>query len=472
MRQLMWFRNDLRLLDNPALHHAAEAREGVVAVYLLCGEFIERHSTAPARVDLLLRQLGSMAADLADRNIPLVVQYVERVAEIPGRITDLCRSYACNQLCYNAEYPLDEVQRDRDVDAALQAAGVQCRVFHDRVLIPPGRIRNGQGAPYQVFTAYKRKWVETAMSANFQSLPAPASQPKATLPPGDLPEVDVQIAALAKRCPRRDLSEFWPAGEEEAYRRLTRFVEQDLDDYKWQRNFPAVEGTSALSPYLAIGAISPKHCLNAALAANGGELAGGNEGAATWISELIWREFYQHLVVDFPDVCRFKPMQPRMDAFPWIQNTELFQRWCAGETGIPIVDAAMAQLHKTGWMHNRLRMIVAMFLTKNLQVDWRLGERYFMSQLIDGDFAANNGGWQWSASTGADAAPYFRIFNPVTQSRRFDPGGDFIREYLPQLRHLSSKEIHQPPPTQDYPQPLVDIAESRKNTLTIFKNFL
>lgn len=470
MPRLVWLRNDLRIHDNPALYHAGEAREGVVVLFTLCGEFIDRHSTAPARVDLVIRQLESLAADLAKLNIPLQAHYVARAIDIAPLLVEISQKHQCREVYFNAEYPLDERRRDEQVMAALKVQGVDSRVFHDRVLIPPGRIRNGQGAPYQVFTAFKRKWLELAMSVNFHTLPAPAPQPVPAVGEPAQPDAGGRIAQLASHCQRRDLSALWPAGEDEAYRRLTNFIEQDLDDYKWQRNFPALEGTSTLSPYLAIGAVSPRHCLNAARAANGGELSGGNEGASTWISELIWREFYQHLVVDFPQVCRFQPMQPRMDAFPWKQDPDLFERWCAGETGIPIVDAAMLQLKDTGWMHNRLRMITAMFLTKNLQMDWRLGERYFMSQLIDGDFAANNGGWQWSASTGADAVPYFRIFNPVTQSRRFDPEGAFIREHLPALRHLSSKEIHQPPPVQGYPRPLVDLAESRKSTLAIFSN--
>ena len=188
----------------------------------------------------------------------------------------------------------------------------------------------------------------------------------------------------------------------------------------------------------------------------------------TWIGELIWRDFYQHVVVDFADVCKFKAMQKHTEAFPWRYDKKLFKAWCDGETGIPIVDAAMLQLKETGWMHNRLRMVVAMFLTKNLQIDWRMGEHYFMTHLIDGDFAANNGGWQWSASTGTDAAPYFRIFNPVSQSQRFDAEGVFIRRYLPALAKLSAKIIHNPPPTPNYPLPIVDLSLSRKETIALF----
>lgn len=462
MKTLVWLRHDLRLQDNPALYRASESAEGVVAVYLLCAEYVERHAIAPVKLDFVRRHLHILAPRLAELGIPLVVARVDKATEIPPRLLDIARQFDCRQLFFNAEYPLDELNRDRAVADHLRGQGVAVKRFHDRVIVPPGMLRNGQGEPYKIFTAFKKKWLQTVMPLHLQPLPVPVRQ----VQKGILlqPEIDKIFAPF----PQRDLRRLWPAGEKEALRRLHRFLNNGLHEYHVARDFPALDGTSALSPYLTVGAISPRQCIAAVLSANHGEWDTGSAGAWCWLGEMIWREFYQHVVVDYPQVCKRRAMQAHTEAFPWRTDQAAFQQWCDGETGFPLIDAAMLQLKATGWMHNRLRMVVAMFLTKNLQIDWRLGERYFMSQLIDGDFAANNGGWQWSASTGTDAAPYFRIFNPVSQSKRFDPDGTFIRQYLPVLKALPAKRIHQPPPTQGYPLPMVDLTESRKNTIMLF----
>ena len=465
-RILVWLRNDLRLRDNPALYHAAEAGQGVVAVYVLCEDFIERHSTAPSRLDFIRRHLHQMQADLAERNIPLVLLRVRRAGEIPHQLLSLSRREGCHSLYFNAEYPLDELNRDREVAEHFHDHDRHYKRFHDRVILPPGKVRNGQGEPYQVFTAFKRRWLQLAPELPMVPHGLPAVQPQAL---GQVSDAGVALDSLFQGVHLKDLSALWPAGEEEALDRLAAFVDGPIRDYKSKRDLPAEAATSTLSPYLAVGSLSPRQCLTAALSANEGRWDEGSEGVTTWISELVWRDFYQHVTVDFPVVCKHKPLQGHTDAFPWRDDEEDFNRWRRGETGIPIVDAAMRQLLDTGWMHNRLRMIVAMFLTKNLRIDWRLGERWFMSQLIDGDFAANNGGWQWSASTGTDAAPYFRIFNPVTQSERFDPDGRFIRKYIPELAKVSPRQIHQPPPVAGYPGPMVDLKASRKETIALFQ---
>ncbi|MCY1406591.1 Deoxyribodipyrimidine photo-lyase [compost metagenome] len=276
--------------------------------------------------------------------------------------------------------------------------------------------------------------------------------------------------------PPASLSDLWPAGETEAHDRLQRFIDEAVDDYQLQRDFPAVAGTSQLSPYLAAGVISPRQCLLRALGHNHGEFDSGNSGLVTWINELIWREFYKHILNGYPRVSRHRAFRQETEALPWRHAPDELKAWQEGRTGIPIIDAAMRQLLATGWMHNRLRMIVAMFLTKNLLIDWREGERFFMRHLIDGDLAANNGGWQWSASTGTDAVPYFRIFNPVSQSRRFDSQGWFIKRWLPELADTDEKNIHSPMPpaqlfaTSNYPQPIVDLGSSRQRALNAFKN--
>ncbi len=464
MTALVWFRHDLRVYDNPALFKAAEIGQGVVAVYVHCDAYVRLHTIAPVRLDFVRRHLHILVNDLAALNISLQVIHVKKPAEIAPALLQLAQQLSASHLFFNAEYPINELNRDQSVNLLLREQGILVKRCHDRCIVPPGMIRNGQGDPYKVFTAFKKKWLQTVMPVRMAPYGAPSVQPIINSKHASIKEIDQLFAAHDLR----DLSELWPAGEQEAYRRLDLFIEKSITRYQEQRDFPAIDGTSTLSPYLAVGSISPRQAIAAVLAFTHGEWEGGNSGANCWVGELIWREFYQHVVVDFPQVCKRKAMQAYTEAFPWSYNKTFFKAWCEGRTGIPLVDAAMRQLNETGWMHNRLRMVVAMFLTKNCQIDWRLGEEYFMSQLVDGDFAANNGGWQWSASTGTDAAPYFRIFNPVSQSERFDPNGEFIRQWVPELAHLSNRQIHNPPALDNYPAPLVDLSESRKSTMALF----
>ena len=249
-----------------------------------------------------------------------------------------------------------------------------------------------------------------------------------------------------------------------------------LLDYEKNRDLPALAATSSLSPYLAIGVLSPGQCLSAMEGQLGFVPLSRGEHGFAWLNELIWREFYRHLMVAHPHLSMHRAFKPETEALRWSRDEGDFQRWCDGQTGYPIVDAAMRCLNQTGWMHNRLRMICASFLCKDLHIDWRRGEGYFMSQLIDGDLAANNGGWQWSASTGADAAPYFRIFNPTRQSEKFDPQGDFLRRWLPELLDVPTRHIHQPrawldqyEPHNSYPPPIVDHQRAREYTLQLFR---
>lgn len=465
MTALVWLRHDLRLHDNPALYKAAELGQGVVAVYVHCDAYVRLHTIAPSRLDFVRRHLLVMQKELAELNIPLLVVRVKKPAQIAPVLLDVAQQIKAEYCYFNAEYPINELNRDLAVNQLLRDNGILVKRCHDRCIVPPGMIRNGQGDPYKVFTAFKKKWLQTVMPVSLKPLALPAKQPVAA---GIKSAVAKDVDQLFASHELQDLSELWPAGEDEAYRRLDLFIEKSLNRYLDQRDFPAIDGTSTLSPYLAVGSLSPRQALSAVLAHIHGEWGGGNAGANCWIGEIIWREFYQHVVVDYPQVCKRKAMQAHTEAFPWRYDKSHFAAWCEGRTGIPIVDAAMRQLNATGWMHNRLRMVVAMFLTKNCQIDWRWGEDYFMSLLIDGDFAANNGGWQWSASTGTDAAPYFRIFNPVSQSERFDPNGEFIRKWVPELAHLPNKQIHNPPELKNYPRPIVDLSASRKETIALF----
>ncbi len=326
------------------------------------------------------------------------------------------------------------------------------------------------GGYFQVFSQFRKVCHERLYQALPGVRPRPQPQPPHALASDPLPDA---VPAFPR--PADSLRRLWPAGEEVAQERLRDFADQHLADYHERRDFPALPGTSQLSPYLAAGVLSPRQCLDAALVANRGEFSGGQQGAATWINELLWREFYKHILIGYPRVSRHRPFREETEALRWRQAPAELEAWQQGRTGIPIIDAAMRQLLATGWMHNRLRMVVAMFLSKNLLIDWREGERWFMRHLIDGDLAANNGGWQWSASTGTDAVPYFRLFNPLSQSERFDPRGEFIRHWLPELAGLERKAIHDPSSLGlfagvDYPRPMVDLKASRERALAAFRN--
>ena len=299
-----------------------------------------------------------------------------------------------------------------------------------------------------------------------ECVPAPKAREGAPLKTQAIPAFDYPKGEFD-----RDL---FPPGETAALKRLRHFAKQPVLDYPDKRDLPALDATSRLSVYLATGVLSPRQCLHRVLHEHPDALDNSRE--FTWLNELIWREFYRHLLVAYPSLCRHKPFVDWTHRVEWQRNEAHFDAWKAGKTGFPIVDAAMRQMKEMGWMHNRLRMITASFLVKDLLIDWREGERYFMQQLIDGDLAANNGGWQWAASTGTDAAPYFRIFNPTTQGERFDPQGDFIRHYLPELADVPDSDIHQPHrwaekhhKKLDYPAPIVDHKAARKKTLDAFE---
>ena len=264
----------------------------------------------------------------------------------------------------------------------------------------------------------------------------------------------------------------WPAGEAEALSRLETYLDKNIFRYAQDRNDPIIDGTSRLSAYLASGIISPKRCILEALKINNFELDAGEKGIVKWIDEIVWREFYKNIMFSFPRVSKGQPFQTYTKNIEWRFNEREFTAWKEGKTGFPIIDSAMKQMLSEGWMHNRLRMVVAMFFTKNMLHDWRLGEAFFMQNLVDGDFASNNGGWQWSSSTGTDAAPYFRIFNPLTQSKNFDSEGLFIKKHIKELKNVDKREIHDPSPdireSQNYPKQILDLKQSRLRAIDAF----
>ncbi len=470
-RHLVWLRADLRTADNTALAMAAEDRQAEVAcVYVITPEQWRRHDVAGVRIAFELRTLHELAQQLEPLNIPLLVIEAADFAAVPAALSSLCRQHGIAAVHCNRQYEVNEQERDDRVQAALNAAGVAFHAHHDQCIIPPGQVLTGDGRFYSVFTPFKRNWLAQIDASGLVLRPAPRKRASRFIDSSPLPSA---IDGFAPHIIETTFRQWWPAGERAAQARLREFVDNGLRLYDQRRDFPELtqdDGVSRLSPYLAVGAISARQCLNAALAYR--QQHGGSKGVDQWISEIGWRDFYKHVMVGWPHVCKHRPFRLETSHIPWRHDEADFQRWCEGRTGFPLVDAAMRQLQQTGWMHNRLRMVVAMFLTKDLFIDWRWGERFFMQHLIDGDLSANNGGWQWSASTGNDAAPYFRIFNPVLQSERFDPKGNFIREYVPELRNVRDKSIHLPGTSlfSDYPAPMVDRRIVKDRVLAHFRD--
>ncbi|WP_053146559.1 deoxyribodipyrimidine photo-lyase [Pseudomonas sp. Pf153] len=467
--QLIWLRSDLRLHDNTALA-AAAARGPCVAVYLPSPEQWRSHDDAPCKIDFWLRNVASLSAALGELNIPLLIRPAPRWDEAPQVLLKVCRELKIDAVHVNEEYGLNETRRDAEVARTLDDQGIAFHSYLDQLLFKPGSVLTKTGNYFQVFSQF-RKVCYGRLHVSLPSLVrAPARQAHTGIASDPVP---LHIEGFAPS--GEALRALWPAGESEARRRLETFVEQHLDHYQTDRDFPAKPGTSQLSAYLVAGVVSPRQCLHAALQANQGEFESGNVGAVTWINELLWREFYKHILVGYPRVSRHRAFRPETEAMAWRDAPEELAAWKEARTGLPIIDAAMRQLLETGWMHNRLRMVVAMFLTKNLLIDWREGERFFMQHLIDGDLAANNGGWQWSASTGTDAAPWFRIFNPLSQSEKFDPTGSFIKHWLPELNDLDRQQVHNPKAPcglfdrVDYPAPIVDLGRSRARALAAFR---
>ena len=467
MKSIIWFRNDLRLDDNPCLREACKNSSELHAIFLYSHDQLEKHNEANVKIDFLIKNLQCLNVSLQKLNIPLTIINSEGFEQDPDIILNLAKERNVEKVFINKQFGSDEQNRDKRARELLNAANIKTEFFNDQIVYEAGSIRTGQDNPYSVFTPFKRKWVES-FDMEFLDIDYDYAPQKNIDLESNFDGFDFKHEIIHKV----DMS-LWPAGEEHAKNRLVDFLENRAINYSKDRNDPIKDGTSRMSPYLALGVISSKRCILEGLKLNNFEFNSGNSGITKWIDEIVWREFYRNIMFSFPKVGRNQPFQDFSKSIQWrFEETEL-HAWKTGMTGFPIIDAAMRQLLHEGWMHNRLRMVVAMFFTKNMLHDWRLGEAYFMQNLIDGDFSSNNGGWQWSSSTGTDAAPYFRIFNPITQSTNFDKEGLFIKKYVPELKDLDKSVIHDPPKEHrkycGYPDQILDLKTSRLRAIDAFK---
>lgn len=465
--QLCWFRNDLRIQGNPALANALKLGP-TCAMYIATPDQWKLHNDALIKLDFWRRNLAALEQELLQLGVDLLYFEVRDYKQIPELITGILSQLEISHLHYNREYPINELRRDRAVEVVCKDAEVNVSSFDDQLLFSPDSLLNQSGLPFKVFTPFAKKAL-SLIQDNSRLHTSPTHQqsgiPKKSKITLRRLQYQCELADIEWPDPVSNWEEDWPAGEREASKRLSEFARQRISTYKHDRDIPGYDSTSKLSPYLNSGILSINDCWRNA------QDFFDNSGVESWRGELLWREYYRHIVIHFPHVCMHKAYRDNLGHVPWRHDKTQFDKWCNGETGYPLVDAGMRQLRETGWMHNRLRMITAMFLSKHLLIDWRWGERWFMQNLIDGDLASNNGGWQWSASTGVDAVPYFRIFSPTRQSRRFDSEGAFIRQYLPELAKLSDKAIHEPddPGQLGYLQPIIEHSFARDRALNAFK---
>ena len=468
MKSLVWLRNDLRMDDNPALRQACINSEEVHCIYIYSSKQIKLHNEANCKTEFIINNLKDLSENLRKINVPLTIIDSMGFEDNPKKILEVIKERSINKVYWNNMFGADEGTRDDKVKEILNKNNVNSESYDDQVVYAPGTIKTKEEKPYSVFTPFKRRWIE---NFNIDLLDIEFNY---TLKndSGVLSNVN-DFNFNFKKTHSVDMS-IWKVGEKNALSILKDYLDKKVVRYSLDRNDPIKEGTSRLSPYLASGIISPKRCILEALKINNFELDSGEKGIIKWIDEIVWREFYKNIMHSFPKVSRGLPFQDYTKKIRWRFNQDELDAWKSGNTGFPIIDSAMRQLASEGWMHNRLRMVVAMFFTKNMLHDWRLGETFFMESLIDGDFSSNNGGWQWSSSTGTDAAPYFRIFNPITQSKNFDSDGLFIKKHIPELKDLDKKEIHDPSESLrnqlNYPLQILDLKHSRLRAVDAFND--
>ncbi len=471
---LMWFRRDLRLEDNTALYRALQSCARVYCCFIFDRAILDPLPRTDRRVEFIRASLVELDVQLRQLSPQRAGGLLVRHGDAAGEISALAKRLGVQEVFAAHDYEPGAVERDRIARGRLADLGIGLQTFKDQVLLERRELLTRTGTPYTVFTPYKNAWL-AHVSAHPPTMHNPLALANGlAAPPADMPcgvpelaDIGFQTSSLT--------SLHLPCGASGGRSLFAEFFER-MDDYHRTRDFPAIKGPSYLGVHLRFGTVSVRQLAATALQRQ----AEGSAGAAVWLSELVWREFYSQILANFPHVVT-GAFKAEYDAIQWEKGDRahaLFSAWCAGRTGYPLVDAAMAQINQSGYMHNRLRMVAASFLVKDLGIDWRWGESYFAEKLNDFDLASNNGGWQWVASSGCDAQPYFRIFNPLSQSEKFDPQGKFIRRYLPQLAGLSAKAIHAPWTAgpleldaagvqlgKNYPMPVVAHDVARTHTL-------
>jgi len=456
-KAICWIRRDLRLNDHHALYEACSTHESVVVVFVFDTQILDQiRDRKDRRVTFILESLHELDRKLRLHGSQLLVLHGDPVEEIPK----LARQLGVKTVIAARDFEPYALQRDEQVCTILEKIGVHFRTVKDQVIFEKGEVLSKAESPFRVFTPYSRRWLE-----RFQ-------------PRDDAAEYVADLSHLMPASEIKDLSipleygridfeknDLWLSPGEDAGSALLQSFENRISHYRDHRNFPAEDATSHLSVHFRFGTVSIREAVRIIQRIH-------NDGAETWLKELIWREFYQDILANHPNVVN-STFDPQYKDLVWPGDDEHFRLWCEGKTGYPLVDAAMRCFNETGWMHNRLRMIVASFLTKDLLIDYRKGEQYFADCLLDFDLASNNGGWQWAASVGCDAQPYFRIFNPYLQSRKFDVGGLFIRQWVPELSGLDGESIHCPGAMDvelcGYMHPIVDHDAQRRRAITLFE---
>jgi len=471
-KSLVWFRRDLRDYDHAALYHALKHSAQVYCAFIFDTEILDKLADKhDRRVEFIWESIKELKSALQQKGGNLIVVHGNAKDEIPK----LAKALQVEAVFTNHDYEPDAISRDAQVAAELKNNSIAYHHFKDQVIFEKDEILSMSGKPYSVFTPYKNMWLKSINDFFLKAYPVDAYI-KNLAKVGDNNDFGQLMSLESLGFDRTNLAQMrLPTGMSGATQLFVDFSDR-MQRYKEARDFPGIKGVSYLSVHLRFGTVSIRHLARTAMQT-------GGAGAETWLSELIWRDFYFQILHHQPHIADDKAFKTEFESLPFPNNPDYYKAWCDGKTGYPLVDAAMRQLNNTGFMHNRLRMVAASFLVKDLLIDWRWGERYFAEKLIDFDFSANNGGWQWAASTGCDAQPWFRIFNPTTQSERFDANGRFIRKYVTELSNCNDKEIHAPwlmsaarqsainiTIGRDYPLPIVDHSIQRLLALDLYKN--
>lgn len=465
---VVWLRRDLRLSNNPALFHANQnSAEPLLVVFTHSSEQMTAHAIGHNQQALIESEIQRLAIALKEKNI-ISVNLSVNFSEAPQKLFEFLINVKCKQLFFNVEYPYDERLRDKQVVTRLQPT-ITCNRYNADSLIAPWEITNLNGLGYKVYSGFKKRVYERLSQKPLTIYPEIKKRS-----PLEAQRVLSSLKKNQERVPFNVLFEksqgvksslaIPNVNAKASKKKLEKFCEKSIASYAEHRDYPAVVGTSELSSALAVGTISSAECYEVVSRAN-------KKGSQKWLDEIIWRDFYRSVIWHYPRVSKNLAFNPVDQFLNWHQNSEEIEKFYEAQTGIPIIDAAIKQLIDTGWMHNRLRMVVASYFTKNLWGDWRLGERFFAKHLFDYDFASNNGGWQWCASVGTDAAPYFRIFNPLAQQKKFDPNGEFVRRWITELDGVDNKLLTKENIrlASNYPISTIDLKKTRQDAIDNFK---